>query len=101
MSHESDSVPRESDGMAPWNYEFNLFTVFDLISEQSAKLAKFVGKNKNNFFYFCFLFLNYDLISGPSTSGHVWRHLLDDQLASNIDCMMQHNDTANTHRSPQ
>ena len=38
-------------------------------------------------------------MSRPSTSGHVWRHLLDDELASNVDCMMQHNNTANTHRS--
>ena len=56
MSRGLDSVPRESGGMAPWNYEFNLFTVFDLISEQFAKLAKSFGENKNNFLYFYVIF---------------------------------------------
>ena len=49
-------------------------TVFDLISEQ---MNKFFGQKKVKKFFFFFL-IKYDLISGPSMSGHAWRHLLDD-----------------------
>ena len=44
-------------------------TVFDLISGQSAEQFLLAPK-KNNFCLY--IFLNFDLISGPSTSGHVW-----------------------------
>ena len=43
-------------------------TVIDLISGQSALTTNLASPPKKN----CSLFFKSDLISGPSTSGHVW-----------------------------
>ena len=50
-------------------------TVFDLISGQlvDSPLNKFFGPPKKIiFFLYVIFFFNFDLISGASTSGHVW-----------------------------
>ena len=47
-------------------------TVFDLVIRE-VRLKQNLSPSPPIFF-----FLNIDLISGPSTSDHVWRHLLDD-----------------------
>ena len=44
-------------------------TVFDLIS--GVRLTNLLGPPKE-YIFLLFLFLNFDRISGPSTSGHVW-----------------------------
>ena len=44
----------------------------------NSPLNKFVGQNIKKKKKIHTSFLKFDLISGPSMLGHVWRHLLDD-----------------------
>ena len=59
-----------------WDAIVIVSTVCDLISGHSAEQIFFPLKTKKQLNFILFFF-NCDLISGPSTSGHVWCHLLD------------------------